>query len=550
MNIKRAKQEIKHSIAAYLQKDEFGDYRIPSIRQRPILLMGPPGIGKTQIMEQIAGECDLALVSYTITHHTRQSAIGLPFIREKEYGGQKHSVTEYTMSEIIASVYDKMEASGKKEGILFIDEINCVSETLAPTMLQFLQCKSFGNQQVPQGWIIVAAGNPPEYNKSVREFDVVTLDRVKVINVEADFSIWKEYAYQVGIHGSILSYLDIHKENFYRMETTVDGKRFVTARGWQDLSEMIFAYEKLNLPMDQEVIVQYLQHAKAAKDFANYLELYYKYKTDYQIDEILQGSIRPGVLNKLKFAPFDEHLEVVGLLLARLSENFRENFCLDSYVGKLFDILKRFRSRLDQEAYADQTPGQILHGLLEKEKRDVQRKLEAGQNEKELKGQYRRLFHTLEEYEKLLDRQRIELSPDSGVSDEESVLAATSGEKSVPAEETKESCDADVRSLGEKAFLLVQQKFAQVREALEDDTQRVSEQLEYAFDFMEAAFGESQEMVVFITELSVNVHAMWFLKENECPRYYRYNKSLLFEDQQASIKKQLDEIRGEMAGDF
>ena len=50
--------------------------------------MGPPGIGKTQIMEQIARECEIGLVAYTITHHTRQSAIGLPFIREKEYSGQ------------------------------------------------------------------------------------------------------------------------------------------------------------------------------------------------------------------------------------------------------------------------------------------------------------------------------------------------------------------------------------------------------------------------------------------------------------------------------
>ena len=52
MDIKRAKKEIKDSIEAYLAKDEYGDYMIPSIRQRPILLMGPPGIGKTQVMEQ------------------------------------------------------------------------------------------------------------------------------------------------------------------------------------------------------------------------------------------------------------------------------------------------------------------------------------------------------------------------------------------------------------------------------------------------------------------------------------------------------------------
>ena len=104
MDIKRAKKEIKDSIEAYLAKDEYGDYMIPSIRQRPILLMGPPGIGKTQVMEQVAKECKVALVSYTITHHTRQSAVGLPFIEKKTYDGKEYSVTEYTMSEIIASV--------------------------------------------------------------------------------------------------------------------------------------------------------------------------------------------------------------------------------------------------------------------------------------------------------------------------------------------------------------------------------------------------------------------------------------------------------------
>ena len=120
--------------------------------------MGPPGIGKHRSWSRFQGECEIGLVAYTITHHTRQSAIGLPFIQTKIYGGKEYSVTEYTMSEIIAAVYEKIEQSGMKEGILFIDEINCVSETLAPTMLQFLQCKTFGNPEMPEGWIIVAAG--------------------------------------------------------------------------------------------------------------------------------------------------------------------------------------------------------------------------------------------------------------------------------------------------------------------------------------------------------------------------------------------------------
>ena len=89
MNIDQAKEEVKNAVRAYLEKDDAGQYEIPTERQRPILLMGPPGIGKTAVMEQIAHELGINLVSYTITHHTRQSTIGLPMISEKEFGGTK-----------------------------------------------------------------------------------------------------------------------------------------------------------------------------------------------------------------------------------------------------------------------------------------------------------------------------------------------------------------------------------------------------------------------------------------------------------------------------
>ena len=139
MDIRQAKFEIANTLRAYHRRDENGNWLFPRLRQRPILLMGPPGIGKTAIVSQIAQELDVGLVSYSMTHHTRQSAVGLPRIETRQYGERELSVTEYTLSEIVASVYDCMERTGKREGILFLDEINCVSETLAPSMLQFLQ---------------------------------------------------------------------------------------------------------------------------------------------------------------------------------------------------------------------------------------------------------------------------------------------------------------------------------------------------------------------------------------------------------------------------
>ena len=170
------------------------------------------------------------------------------------------------MSEIIASVYEKMEQTSCKEGILFIDEINCVSETLVPTMLQFLQNKTFGTHPVPEGWIIAAAGNPVEYNRSAREFDIVTLDRVKRIDIEPDLDIWKEYAYVKGLHASVISYLNLKKEHFYHIENTAAGVSFVTARGWEDLSSILFGYEELGLTPDEKLIRQYIQDDDIARD--------------------------------------------------------------------------------------------------------------------------------------------------------------------------------------------------------------------------------------------------------------------------------------------
>lgn len=365
MNITQAKEEIKNTVRAYLNKKADGTYRIPRIRQRPILLMGPPGIGKTQIMEQIADECGVGLVAYTITHHTRQSAVGLPMIREEQFGEKAYQVTEYTMSEIIASVYRAIRDEGKPEGILFIDEINCVSETLTPAMLQFLQCKTFGNIEVPDGWIIVAAGNPPEYNQSVRMFDMVTLDRVRLMNVEAQLQPWLWYAKEHEIHSVIQSYLQLRPKNFYRVEMDVDGLQFVTARGWEDLGTLIGTYELLEIPVTEEVIAEFLRLPEVSADFHAYYELYYKYKDDYGIAQILQGQVGSEVYERLLQASLDERISVINLLLDALKEPLHVVFEKKQFVNtpESEAIAKSIEYAFDfcEDAFADSDGKEMLY---------------------------------------------------------------------------------------------------------------------------------------------------------------------------------------------
>lgn len=314
MNIKEATNHIKNTVIAYLEKNEDGSFFIPVEKQRPVFLYGPPGIGKTAVMEQIANELKIGLVSYSMTHHTRQSAIGLPFIAKKTFDEKEYSVSEYTMSEILASVYNYIEETGKKEGILFLDEINCVSETLAPSMLRFLQYKTFGSHEVPKGWIVVTAGNPPEYNKSVREYDIATLDRIKKIDVEASYDVWKEYAVNNNVHPAILAFLDIKKNCFYSIENTPAGKRFVTARGWEDLSRIMCLYEKKNLEIDASLIEQYIQSPAIAQDFSNYYSAFRKLKDIFDTEKILNGGFDNTLIEETKSLEISEKLGLINIL--------------------------------------------------------------------------------------------------------------------------------------------------------------------------------------------------------------------------------------------
>lgn len=495
MNIKEAKEQIKNAMTAYFTKDEFGSYAVPVEKQRPVFLMGPPGIGKTAIMEQIAQELDVCLVSYSMTHHTRQSALGLPFIEKKVFNGKEYQVSEYTMSEIIASVYETMEATGKKEGILFLDEINCVSETLAPMMLQFLQCKTFGNQALPEGWLIVAAGNPPEYNKSVRDFDVVTLDRVKRIDVEEDYGVWKEYARRKNLHGAILSYLDIKKDNFYRIENTADGLQFATARGWEDLSELLYAYETLGIRADREVVGQYIQMPRIAKDFANYLEMFYKYQKTYHVEGILSGTWENITVLELREAPFDEKLSVMGLVLSRLSEEARNTRRQDALTDALHTSLTEFREKI-----ADAPPLTVLDQLLWKRRTAMKQAKEAGQLDKESRDLKQREINALEDYRQRLDREAV--APEGAM-------------------------DAVRGWFGEEV---------ERRKAVAMETK---DMFDNAFRFLETTFGDSQELVIFVTEITVGYNTSWFVEQFGCDAYFRHNRELLFDSTRHRIREEI-----------
>ncbi len=293
-----------------------------------------------------------------------------------------------------------------------------------------------------------------------------------------------------------MSYLDIKKQHFYTFETTVDGQAFVTARGWEDLSQFLLTCEKLELPIDESVILEYIQHPKIARDFAAYYDLFKKYQSDYHVEEILAGKLPTSAVERLKSAPFDERLSVIGLLIGKLTGIFSASYYLDMQITTVFESLKSIKRRLEQD--------------------DLAQHLSQEANRQR---------------EKLASRQK------AAAVDRQEAAAILNAAQTLETDANLLRTEAVCSN--EEGFAKISERFQQAVAEMDTQTEQASAMLEHAFAFLTATFGKSQEMVVFVTELNTNFFCTWFIGQNGSEAYTRCNKELM-------IGKQKQELMGDI----
>ncbi len=333
------------------------------------------------------------------------------------------------------------------------------------------------------------------------EFDIVTWDRLKRIDVEPDYDVWKEYAFNKGIHAAILTYLDIKKADFYRIETTVDGKSFVTARGWSDLSDMIKLYEQHGIAVDEKLIAQYLQNRKIAKDFAVYYDLFTKYKSDYQVDNILSGKAPEEIITRARNAKFDERLALLGLLLDGISEQLKNVCLMEQAQAELLGILKNVRPEL---ARFNADGGSCLENQIAA----LEMRIKTG-------------------------KQASTLSADEEYACR-SAIAALAGMAALLKENTPAG--------GADIFKLLKTSFDARTKALKMQADSAGKQLSNVFAFCEQAFGDGQELLILVTELTISHYDAHFISRYGCKEYFAHNKELLFYERRKEIIEELENM--------
>ncbi len=347
--IAEAKVSIRNGIRGYLAKKDNGGYVMKEVNRLPFYLEGEPGIGKTEIVKQIAEELGLGYVSFSLVHHTRNSLLGLPVIKELEDGDK---YTSYTMSEIIAKVQEAV-AAGYKEGILLLDEFPCMSETIMPAMLAFLQTKNIGTHHLPEGWVIVLCGNPQEYNKASRMFDAAIVDRIRKLEIQFEPKAFLSYGEQIGLHECILDYLEENPRRAYHYEKDKGRINLVTCRGWENLSYMLKAYEEMEIEITSEDVKQYLKYEEVAVDFVQYYAQCSLGLRKADIKNILSGIDHPRYIKMLKNAGINKKWRSVKSIMAELKSRCEENKKQEDFfsaIREFGEIVEEFKEDLPQTA--------------------------------------------------------------------------------------------------------------------------------------------------------------------------------------------------------
>ena len=329
----------------------------------------------------------------------------------------------------------------------------------------------------------------------------MTWDRLKRIDIEPDYQIWKEYALDRGVHPSISTYLDIKSKDFYRVETTVEGKTIVTARAWLNLSDMIRLYEQNGIDVDEKMIGQYLQDRKVSKSFANYYDLFRKYKSDYQIDDILRGKAGESIIKRAAAAKYDERLSLLGLILDRVGGDLRRFYYEEQILIQEREIFSRLKADLENQSASAL---QLLDSALQAK----QLELETGKRSNSLSDDRRRILHGI-------------------INDLGSAVksVAQAGDPS-----------------GDEAFRIIRKNFNCRRTDYMNRADDLSSELENMFIFAEEAFRDGHEMLIIVTELTKGFYSAHYISRHGCSKYFQHNKELLFYERQNDILKEIKDI--------
>jgi len=235
---------------------------------RPVFIWGAPGIGKSSIVENFAESLGLPCVSLLGSQLAPEDIIGVPQIIDGK------------------SVFCPPRMIARDEPYcLFLDELNACSQEVQKAFYSLIHDRRIGEYFLPEGSIIIGAGNRAQDNAIVKPMSSALINRMFHVELTASHRDWLTWAGQNGIHQYILEYIGVRPDHLWRQPPKTE-EPFSTPRAWHMLSDALYSYGEDITDRQLEILANGALSPQHAVQFRAFIK---QIRNRYALSAIIDG---------------------------------------------------------------------------------------------------------------------------------------------------------------------------------------------------------------------------------------------------------------------
>lgn len=222
--------------------------------QRPIFVWGSMGIGKSEVIKQIADEEDMQLIDLRLSQLDAPDMRGFPHI---------------SFGKMCFAMPDFFPDDAKSRGVLFLDELNAAMPAVQAAAYQLILDRKVGKYQLPDGWAVVAAGNRESDQGVVYTMAAPLSNRFIHIDFDANFEDWRAHALKANFRTETINFMNFRPGLLNAPDP--DKRAFPTPRSWKFVSDILDSDEDKEV---ERALINGAVGEGAASEFAAFLKIY------------------------------------------------------------------------------------------------------------------------------------------------------------------------------------------------------------------------------------------------------------------------------------
>jgi hypothetical protein len=231
---------------------------------RPVFLWGPPGIGKSDIVKQIAEEQDREVVDVRLSLWEPTDIKGIPYYTSN-------------LNSMVWAPPVELPSDPESTAILFLDELNSAAPATQAAAYQLILNRRVGTYVLPKGVSIVAAGNRETDKGVTYRMPAPLANRFLHLELKVAFDDWQEWATKNKVHEQVVGYVGFAKQDLYDFDPRSSSRSFATPRSWSFVSDLLGDDDLPESTLTDLVAgavgdglaVKFMAHRKVAKQMPN-----------------------------------------------------------------------------------------------------------------------------------------------------------------------------------------------------------------------------------------------------------------------------------------